>query len=116
MKKFLSTLLALGIAGTCFADIQAPPNSGQTAIHKLGRGLSNVLYGITELPVHVLNVNAADGNSAGFGVGDWKSSNYTKVNTIIVLWFILVKNYVKKVLLGAKEVSGNLGEFPETPK
>ena len=69
MKKFLSTLPALGIAGTCFADIQAPPNSGQTAIHKLGRGLSNVLYGITELPVHVINVNAADGNSAGFGVG-----------------------------------------------
>lgn len=69
MKKLLLTLLAVGITGTGFADIQAPPDSQQTAIRKLGRGISNVLYGLTELPVRVVNVNSADGNNAGFGTG-----------------------------------------------
>ncbi|MFT5191191.1 MAG: putative exosortase-associated protein (TIGR04073 family) [Verrucomicrobiales bacterium] len=68
MKKLLLTLLAVGITGAC-ADIQAPPASHQTSIHKLGRGVSNLLYGITELPNRIVRVNAEDGNNAGFGSG-----------------------------------------------
>ncbi len=69
MKKLLLTLLAVGVTGTGFADIQAPPNSQQTAIHKLGRGISNVLYGLSELPVRMIQVNEHSGNNAGFGAG-----------------------------------------------
>ena len=69
MKKFLLALLAAGITGTCFADIQAPPASRQGAIHKLGRGISNILYGVTELPARVMQVNREEGNNAAFGVG-----------------------------------------------
>lgn len=69
MKKLLLTLLAVGITGSCFADIQAPPASQQNAIHKLGRGISNILYGATELPARVMQVNAHNGNNAAFGGG-----------------------------------------------
>ena len=68
MKKLLLTLLAVGITSAC-ADIQAPPASRQTAIHKLGRGVSNVLYGLAELPTRVMRVNGEDGNNAAFGAG-----------------------------------------------
>tara|TARA_B100000902_G_C26928680_1_gene725263 strand:+ start:309 stop:719 length:411 start_codon:yes stop_codon:yes gene_type:complete len=69
MKKLLITLLTIGVASSAFADIQAPPDSHQTRVHKLGRGISNVLYGITELPMRVLQVNKEDGNNAAAGVG-----------------------------------------------
>lgn len=69
MKKLLLTLLAVGITVPCFADIQAPPASRQNAIHKLGRGISNVLYGATELSNRIIQVNQNDGNNAGFGAG-----------------------------------------------
>lgn len=69
MKKLLLTLIAVGLASTSFADIQAPPNSQQTAIHKLGRGVSNLLYGVTELPARVIGINASQGNSSGAGAG-----------------------------------------------
>ena len=69
MKKLLLTLFAVGIASSCLADIQAPPASRQTAIHKLGRGISNLLYGATELPARVMQVNREDGNNAAFGAG-----------------------------------------------
>ena len=69
MKKLLITLLTVGVASSAFADIQAPPDSQQTRVHKLGRGISNVLYGITELPMRVLQVNKEDGNNAAAGVG-----------------------------------------------
>ena len=68
MKKLLLTLLAVGITSAC-ADIQAPPASRQTAIHKLGRGVSNLLYGVTELPARMMRMNREDGNNAGFGAG-----------------------------------------------
>ncbi len=69
MKKLLITLLAVGISGSCLADIQAPPNSNQTRIHKLGRGVSNILYGLAELPARMISVNESDGNNAAFGAG-----------------------------------------------
>ena len=69
MKKLLITLLTIGVASSAFADIQAPPDSRQTRVHKFGRGISNVLYGLTEFPSRVLQVNREDGNNAAFGVG-----------------------------------------------
>lgn len=69
MKKLLITLLAVGCAATALADIQAPPNSHHTRVHKLGRGISNVLYGAQELPSRVMHVNRHEGNNAAFGSG-----------------------------------------------
>lgn len=54
MKKFLVAIALLGIVTIAVADIQAPPKSKYTSTRKLARGLSNVLYGWTELPVAVV--------------------------------------------------------------
>lgn len=69
MKKFILAFLVVGITTAAYADIQAPPASQQTRVHKLGRGISNVLYGITELPVRMMHVNRMEGNTAAFGNG-----------------------------------------------
>ncbi|HUF64058.1 MAG TPA: exosortase system-associated protein, TIGR04073 family [Verrucomicrobiales bacterium] len=76
MKRLIFALLSAGVA-VSLADIQAPPRSQQTPIRKLGRGVSNILYGITELPTHMMKMNDTDGNSAAFGEGvvegSWRS-------------------------------------------
>ncbi|NNE92380.1 MAG: hypothetical protein HKN23_12090 [Verrucomicrobiales bacterium] len=57
MKKFVVALTLVGMvvtSATMYADIQAPPKSKQTSTNKLARGLSNILYGFTELPTSVI--------------------------------------------------------------
>ncbi|MEI6350138.1 MAG: exosortase system-associated protein, TIGR04073 family [Verrucomicrobiota bacterium] len=69
MKTLLS-LLTLAILGTAaIADIQNPPAAEQTPIRKLGRGLSNILYGISEMPYTICSVNDDLGNNAAFSYG-----------------------------------------------
>ncbi len=51
MKKLL--VIASSLAALCsvaVADIQAPPGSTYTSARKLGRGISNILYGFIEIP------------------------------------------------------------------
>lgn len=70
MKKLLS-LVAVGavVAGTALADIQAPPASDYGPTRKLGRGISNILFGPAELLDSMAAVNYEEGNSAAFGYG-----------------------------------------------
>ena len=49
MKRLLLSTILLAIAGTAYADIQAPPASEYTATRKLGRALSTVLFAVDEL-------------------------------------------------------------------
>lgn len=67
--KAAALLLLLAFAGTAFADIQAPPASDYGPTRKLGRGLSNIAFGITEIPDSIQAVNYAEGNSAAWGYG-----------------------------------------------
>lgn len=69
MKFLLSISLVVAFAAAALADIQAPPMSDQGPVRKLGRGLSNILYGITELPCSMAIVNNLEGNSAAGGYG-----------------------------------------------
>ena len=59
-------MVTLGAAA--LADIQAPPCSQQTPFFKLGRGFSNILYGVTEIPYSIACVNDDLGNNAA---GSW---------------------------------------------
>lgn len=54
MKKLVVAILLVGLVSTTFADIQAPPKSEYNSNRKLARGLSNVVYGWTELPATFL--------------------------------------------------------------
>jgi putative exosortase-associated protein (TIGR04073 family) len=69
MKILLSVLLLTAFAAAAIADIQAPPMSQQGPARKFGRGLSNVAYGVCELPVTTCQDNNGLGNSAGWGFG-----------------------------------------------
>jgi len=48
---FLAALLLFGIVSASVADIHEPPKTRYTKTRKLGRGLSNILYGWTEIPM-----------------------------------------------------------------
>jgi len=67
MNKLLTTALILGFATNAFADIQDPPSNNYGPTRKLGRGISNMIFGIAELPVTIARINEREGNSAAAG-------------------------------------------------
>ena len=69
MKRLLLSTILLAIAGTAYADIQAPPASEYTATRKLGRAISNVLFAVEEIPTTMIRWTSAEGDNAGFSVG-----------------------------------------------
>jgi putative exosortase-associated protein (TIGR04073 family) len=69
MKPLLTILLAVAFGAAAYADIQSPPMVDMGPTRKLGRGLSNMLFGITELPTTIAKVNDCEGNNAlGYGL------------------------------------------------
>lgn len=69
MKRVLATAAALlVIAGSVAADIQAPPASTYTPTRKLGRAISNILYGFMEVPEQWVRKTESYGRKAG---GSW---------------------------------------------
>src|SRR2546428_6895036 len=69
MKPLLTIVLIGGFAAACCADIQDPPSNNNGPTRKLGRGLSNVVFGCSELPVTLAKINTDEGNSAAAGYG-----------------------------------------------
>lgn len=70
MKTFVvAAAVALGMASIAVADIQDPPSNEYGPTRKLGRGISNVAFGVTEIPHTIAQVNDREGNSAAGGYG-----------------------------------------------
>lgn len=69
MKNLLALLLVVGLATVSRADIHDPPSNDYGPTRKLGRGISNVLFGWSELPTTVAKINQDEGNSAAGGYG-----------------------------------------------
>jgi len=69
MKKLLLIILSLGLSSSAFADIQAPPGSEYTSVRKLGRAVSNILYGIMEIPEQIARKTERHGSKAGWSYG-----------------------------------------------
>ena len=69
MRRLAVVALLIGIAATCRADIHDPPSNDYGPTRKLGRGISNLVFGITELPTTIAKVNEQEGNSAAAGYG-----------------------------------------------
>ena len=69
MKHLLAAALVFGFASASFADIQDPPGNDYGPTRKLGRGISNVVFGVAELPVQIARVNEREGNSAALSYG-----------------------------------------------
>ncbi len=69
MKVLLSVLLAAFVCGPILADIQAPPASDYGPTRKLGRGIGNLAFGLTEIPFQMTMINELEGNAAAFSYG-----------------------------------------------
>jgi len=70
MKKllvFASAFLSLSMMAP--ADIQNPPGAQYTPTRKLGRALSNILYGFVEVPEQIVRKTQSDGRKAGYSWG-----------------------------------------------
>jgi putative exosortase-associated protein (TIGR04073 family) len=69
MKFPFVLLLLLGFAASAFADIQDPPSNDYGPTRKLGRGLSNMFFGCTEIPATIGEINTKEGNAAAASYG-----------------------------------------------
>ena len=83
MKILLAAALFLAFAIPSPADIQDPPSNDYGPTRKLGRGISNVVFGIAELPVQIARVNSREGNSAAasYGVVRGVGRSYMRFHT-----------------------------------
>lgn len=69
MRTLLALALLIAFATLCRADIQDPPSNDHGPTRKLGRGVSNLLFGWSELPSTIGKINEDEGNSAAAGYG-----------------------------------------------
>src|SRR3954454_24497674 len=69
MKTILALAAIISLGTGAFADIQDPPSNRYGPTRKLGRGISNLLFGVAELPATIARVNEREGNSAAAGYG-----------------------------------------------
>ena len=70
MKKLVVIATAfVAFTGFAAADIQAPPGSTYTSSRKLGRALSNIVYGIVEIPEQMVRKTDDHGRKAGWSYG-----------------------------------------------
>ena len=69
MKKLLLALSVAALVAPAMADIQDPPLNDYGPTRKLGRGISNILYGSTEFPHTIALINEREGNAAALSYG-----------------------------------------------
>jgi len=69
MRKLLLITLTLGMAVPVQADIQAPPGTNYTSSRKLGRAISNILYGFIEIPEQMVRKTESEGYVSGYSHG-----------------------------------------------
>jgi putative exosortase-associated protein (TIGR04073 family) len=67
--RFLAAAAAILMAVPAMADIQNPPLDSYTAVRKLGRGLGNIAFGVTEIPDSMLREQRIAGTKAAWSVG-----------------------------------------------
>ena len=69
MKTLLVFAFVCAFAVVSLADIQDPPSNDHGPTRKLGRGLSNLIWGWSEIYPTVAKVNTDEGNTAAAGYG-----------------------------------------------
>lgn len=69
MKTLLSALTVLSLSAIALADIHDPPMNDHGPTRKLGRGLGNILFGVTEIIQTPAEINEREGNSAAASYG-----------------------------------------------
>jgi putative exosortase-associated protein (TIGR04073 family) len=76
MKKlFVIATTIAALSGIVAADIQAPPGSTYTSSRKLGRAISNIVYGFVEIPEQIVRKNEQYGRKGGSTYGAVDGTN-----------------------------------------
>lgn len=127
MKRLLLSSILFALAGSVYADIQAPPASEYTSTRKLGRAVSNIFYGIAEVPNTIIRWNGTEGDNAGFSVGlvEGVSRTFTRMGygfyELVTFWAPTYKCTYRPPYQGSCGRSGlkeynvwsGFSEFPE---
>lgn len=69
MKVVVALILACAFVASARADIQQPPAADYGPTRKLGRGISNIAFGASEIIECMNTINDSEGNSAAFSYG-----------------------------------------------
>ncbi|MHA3774221.1 exosortase system-associated protein, TIGR04073 family [Verrucomicrobiota bacterium sgz303538] len=69
MKTLLSAFTLVSLSAIALADIHDPPMNDQGPTRKLGRGLANIAFGVTEIIQTPAEINEREGNAAAASYG-----------------------------------------------
>ena len=69
MKSLLSLLALAAASSVALADIHSPPAADQGPTRKLARGVANLAFAATEIPVSIGQVTEREGNASGATYG-----------------------------------------------
>jgi putative exosortase-associated protein (TIGR04073 family) len=107
------------LAGNALADIQDPPSNDYGPTRKLGRGLSNLVFAPTEIPVTIATINTNEGNSAAAGYGVVRGVGRSAARHIagfleILLWPVPVwrQSYYPMLPSDIPYIHAGYSEFP----
>jgi putative exosortase-associated protein (TIGR04073 family) len=119
MKTLLITAVLFRFVTPLLADIQDPPSNDYGPTRKLGRGLSNICFGISELPVTIARINETDGNSAagGYGLVRGLGRSGMRIQSGLLELFTFpfasrTQRYYPILLTDFSSISGGYQEFP----
>jgi putative exosortase-associated protein (TIGR04073 family) len=118
MKNLFVALFVFGFALNSFADIQDPPVNDYGPTRKLGRGLSNMVWGWSESSVTIATINTNEGNSAaaGYGVVRGVGRSFARFGVGLyeaLLWPIPVyKGYMPILPSDNSSIHRGYSEFP----
>ena len=65
----VAAVVVVALPAVARADIQAPPGADHSPTRKLSRGVANVAFGFTEVPVTIARTNEHEGNAAAWTLG-----------------------------------------------
>lgn len=75
MKKLVVLASLIAFTGVASADFQAPPGHAFNSTRKLGRAISNILYGFIEIPEQIVRKSDDYGRKAGWSYGAVDGTN-----------------------------------------
>lgn len=89
MNSRILKVFAVFIMVTLVAGSVAPDAFAQNAVRKLGRGLANILSGIIEFPLNIVDVTGEEGLIGGITYGVVKGAAMTVLRTGVGVYEVL---------------------------
>ena len=118
-RRLLVALVGVGLAASALADIQDPPSNDYGPTRKLGRGIGNLLFASSELPITVCKINKEEGNAAAAsygvvrGLGRSTARHFTGLFEILTFPIPFWHNSYRPVLPSdAPYIHAGYSEFP----